>query len=94
MISSVPSELPSAGCSARAGLEVHVRPKFAHHASGGIELLHPRDSVPPMSSVAALTSVHLLTAEAISVSMIFEAPLVVSTESGAWNSAIGNGTAP
>ena len=46
-----------------------------------IELLHPRDLVPPMSAVAALTSVNFLTAEAISVSMILEAPILVSTRS-------------
>lgn len=46
-----------------------------------VEMLHPRDLVPPMSAVAALTSVNFLTAEAIAVSLILEAPIVVSTRS-------------
>ncbi len=49
--------------------------------TGRIQLLHPRDLVPPMSAVAAPTSVNFLTAEAISVSMIIEAPILVSTRS-------------
>lgn len=46
-----------------------------------IEMLHPRDVVPPMSAIAALTSVNFITAEAVSVSMILEAPILVSTRS-------------
>ena len=47
----------------------------------GVEILHPRDLVPSMSAVAALTSVNFLTAEAIATSLILEAPIVVSTRS-------------
>ena len=46
-----------------------------------IEMLHPRELVPSMSAVAALTSVNFLTAEAIASSLILEAPTVVSTRS-------------
>ncbi len=46
-----------------------------------VEMLHPRDLVPPMSAVAALTSVNFLTAEAIAASLILEAPILVSTRS-------------
>ena len=46
-----------------------------------IEMLHPRDLVPSMSAIAATTSVNVLTAEAIAVSMILEAPILVSTRS-------------
>ena len=46
-----------------------------------VEMLHPRDLVPSMSAIAALTSVNFLTAEAIGVSMILEAPILVSTQS-------------
>lgn len=46
-----------------------------------IEMLHPRDLVPPMSAIAALTSVNFLTAEAIAASIILEATIVVSTHS-------------
>ena len=46
-----------------------------------IEMLHPRDLVPPMSAIAALTSVNFLTAEAIAASIILEATIVVSTRS-------------
>lgn len=42
-----------------------------------IEMLHPRDLVPPMSAIAALTSVNFLTAVAIGASMILEASIVV-----------------
>ena len=44
-------------------------------------MLHPRDLVPPMSAIAALTSANFLTAEAIAVSIILEATIVVSTRS-------------
>lgn len=44
-----------------------------------IERLHPRDLVPPMSAIAALTSVNFPTAEATGVSMILGASIVVST---------------
>ena len=46
-----------------------------------IEILHPRDLVPSMSAIAALTTVNFLTAEAISTSMILASPVVVSTRS-------------
>ncbi len=46
-----------------------------------IEMVQPRDLVPSMSAVATLTSVNFLTAEAIAVSLILEAPVVVSTRS-------------
>lgn len=46
-----------------------------------IEMLHPRDLVPSMSAVAALTSANFLTAEAIATSLVLEAPIVVSTRS-------------
>ena len=46
-----------------------------------IEMLRPRDLVPTMSAIAALTSVNFLTAEAIGASMILEAPIVVATRS-------------
>jgi hypothetical protein len=46
-----------------------------------VEMLHPRELVPPVSAIAALTSVNFLTAEAIGVSMILEAPILVSTRS-------------
>ena len=46
-----------------------------------IEMLHPRDLVPSMTAVAALTSVNFLTAEAIAASLVLEAPIVVSTQS-------------
>lgn len=44
-------------------------------------MVHPRNLVPSMSAVAALTSVNFLTAEAVAVSLILEAPIVVSTRS-------------
>lgn len=46
-----------------------------------VEMVHPRELVPSMSAVAALTSVNFLTAEAVAVSLILEAPIVVSTRS-------------
>lgn len=46
-----------------------------------IEMIHPRDLVPPMSAVAALTTVNFLTAEAIAASLVLEAPIAVSTRS-------------
>jgi hypothetical protein len=46
-----------------------------------VEMLHPRDLVPPMSAVTAVTSVNFLTAEAIAASLILEAPILVSTRS-------------
>jgi hypothetical protein len=52
-----------------------------------VEMLHPRELVPTMSAIAALTFVNLLTAEAIGVSMILEAPILVSTHSALMNRA-------
>jgi hypothetical protein len=46
-----------------------------------VEVLSPRDLVPTMSAIAALTSANLLTAEAIGASMILSGPIVVSTRS-------------
>ena len=46
-----------------------------------VEMVHPRELVPSMSAVAALTSVNFLTAEALAASLILEAPIVVSTRS-------------
>jgi hypothetical protein len=52
-----------------------------------VEMLHPRELVPPMSAIAALTSVNFLTAEAIGLSMILEAPILVSTRSAVMDRA-------
>ncbi len=55
--------------------------------SATVEMLHPRELVPSVSAIAALTSVNFLTAEAIGVSMILEAPILVSMHSALENRA-------
>ena len=57
------------------------------HLPEYLEILHPRELVPTMSALMALTSVNFITAEVIATSMILEAEIVVTTTSPLLNRA-------